>query len=179
VHLSSGIRGAALLHIDDVENDRILVREAIAQSRTPFEYHAADGVEAGMSYLDFGEEYPPAMVLLDYNLGTHTGADFLYWLRELKQMTSIPVVMLSGSPGNCHVQECYAAGANHFITKAVDFHRLQVIVRTLHLSLVSDLSGPDLILELAEYRPDPVKEKPAQKSSLAVARVYGAARHSR
>jgi DNA-binding NarL/FixJ family response regulator len=92
-------------------------------------------------------------------------------------MTSMPVVMLSGSSGNRHVEECYAAGANHFITKAVDFERLQLIVRTLYLSLVSDLRQPNPILGLAEYRPDPSKEKTVKNPSRPVAGVYRSTRY--
>ena len=98
-------------------------------------------------------------------MGGHTGVDFLYWFRETKKVTSIPVVMLSGSSGIRHVTECHAAGANFFISKAEDLERLKQIVRTLHLSFVT-LKPPNPILLLKEYQPDPRDN--ARKTMVAV-----------
>jgi CheY-like chemotaxis protein len=161
VHSSEAGGLVPLLYIDDSENDRLLVREAIALTKTPFLLCQADGMETAIPYflsqrLDGQpKQFPrPALVLLDYDLGNHTGADLLYWLRIMKKISSIPVVMFSGSPGRLHVEECYAAGANHFITKPKNIERLKVIVRTLHLMLLS----PDrlhLFRLLQEYQPDP------------------------
>ena len=146
-----------LLHIDDSADDRTLVREAIDLSGTPFEYQEADGYDAALPY--FQSHGPnghlrPAMVLLDYEMGWHSGLDFLYWLRLMKKITTIPVVMFSGSPGAGHVGESYAAGANYFISKTGDLEHLSMIVRALHLSLVS-AEKPDPIFRLEEYQPDP------------------------
>jgi hypothetical protein len=41
-------------HIDDSADDRVLVRKAIALSRTPFEYHEADGMQSAVAYFKFG-----------------------------------------------------------------------------------------------------------------------------
>jgi two-component system, chemotaxis family, response regulator Rcp1 len=146
-----------LLHIDDSPNDRLLVKVAISQTKTPFIFYEADGLETAMPYFRFhqydGENLHPALVLLDYDMGKTTGADFLYWLRVTRKITSIPVVMLSGSVGGPHVAECYAAGANHFISKPVDLSGLKVIIRTLHMSMPCNGHGP--IAFLQEYQPDP------------------------
>ena len=81
-------------------------------THTPFEFYEANGLDAAMPYFQLADsKHPrPALVLLDYEMGGHTGLDFLYWLRGLKKITGLPVVMLSGSPGRDHVVECYAAG---------------------------------------------------------------------
>jgi CheY-like chemotaxis protein len=147
-----------LLHIDDSAEDRCLVKEAIAITKTPFTYHEAEGLESALSYFQLhgqhGElEQHPAMVLLDYQLdGNSTGVDFLYWLRVRKKITSLPVVMFSGSPGTGHIAECYAAGADHYLTKPNQLERLKRIVRTLHTTLVCNIPGPIRLLD--EYKPD-------------------------
>jgi response regulator RpfG family c-di-GMP phosphodiesterase len=149
-----------LLQIDDSPNDRFLVKEAILLTKTPFKYYEADGLHSAMPYFHCRrqngepEKYPrPDLVLLDYDLGENNGADFLYWLRVTKNMTSIPVVMFSGSPGRPHVAECYANGANHFLSKPNDLVRLKVIVRSLYLSFAI-LKRPGPMAMLAEYRQD-------------------------
>jgi two-component system response regulator len=148
-----------LLHVDDSADDRFLVKEAITLTKTPFTYHEADGLESAMPFFQFhgyhGElEQRPALVLLDYALGgSTTGVDFLYWLRFRKKITSLPVVMFSGSPGTGHIAECYDAGADHYLTKPNELERLKRIVRTLYVGLVSRPPGP--IPLLSEYRLDP------------------------
>jgi CheY-like chemotaxis protein len=153
------VEAVPLLYIDDSANDRLLVKEAISLTSTPFAFYQAEGMESAIPYFqdDGPKQFPhPSLVLLDYDLGDHTGVDFLYWLRTLKKITALPVVMFSGSPGKAHVAECYAAGANHFVRKPKDLARLKIIVRTLHVSFVSLHSpGPIQIQLLEEYRPDP------------------------
>jgi two-component system response regulator len=157
VHSKLAKGAALLLHVDNSIDDRVLVREVIASSRTSFEYHEANAIESAIAFFQFHNgkpRRPPALVLLDYDLGDFTGVDFLYWLRFLKKQTSIPVVMFSGSQGDRHVAECYEAGANYFISKVGDLERLKLIVRALGLSLTT-LNQPGPILLLKEYHPDP------------------------
>ena len=78
----------------------------------------------------------------------------------MKKISSIPVVMFSGSPGKFHVEKCYAMGADHFISKPNDLERLKTIVRILHLSLVSDNKHPSPLVHLPEYQRDPRKGSP-------------------
>ena len=158
-----------LLYVDDSENDRHLVQAAISLTKTPFAFYEANGMESAMPYFQAPEnpgqskKYPrPEVVLLDYDLGNHTGADVLYWLRIIKSISSIPVVMFSGSPGRPHIAECYAAGANHFISKPKNLERLKSIVGALYASFVS-LHQPGPIQLLEEYRPNP-RENPTNGS---------------
>ena len=145
-----------LLHIDDSANDRLFVREAIALTKTPFTVYQADGLETAVPYFRFrqDDEFSPALVLLDFNLGKDTGVDFLRWLRIDKKMTTLPVVVLSGSAEQQDIEDCYAGGANHFLNKPNDLTRLKVIVQSLHLSFAV-LNQPGPLFLLPEYRPDP------------------------
>jgi CheY-like chemotaxis protein len=158
VHSITGNESFPLLHVDDSANERFLVKRAIFVTKTPFALYGAAGLESAIPYfqchLHQPEKFPrPAMVLLDYEMGDHTGADFLYWLRAMKKITSIPVVLFSGSVGNRHVASCYATGANYFISKPKDSQRLKEIVQALYHSLLSQRPGPILLLD--EYQQDP------------------------
>jgi serine/threonine protein kinase len=81
-----------LLYIDDSVNDRLLVREAILLTKTPFAFYQADGLEAAMPYFQFhGHDREPkqpprpALVLLDYDLGNHTGETGLFTSNTLER----------------------------------------------------------------------------------------------
>lgn len=146
-----------LLHIDDNVDDRFLVKEAIALTKTRFKLYEADSFEAAMPYFksrqaDLKTHPCPALVLLDYDLGQFTGADFLVWLRSVKKITSIPVVIFSGSVGEPCITECYANGANHFLAKPNELDRLKIIVHSLYLSF-GVLNQPGPIALLQEYHP--------------------------
>jgi CheY-like chemotaxis protein len=160
--------GLPLLHIDDNEDDRLLIREAISMSGTPFSLHQADSLDSALTYfkshsIDRPNLYPvPALLLLDYDLGGgHTGCDFLRWFRLAKKDTITPVTILSGSSGQRHVAECYAIGANYFLTKPSTLERFKAIATTLYLSLAQ----PELPRHLPEYVPNP-HTAASQKNSL-------------
>jgi CheY-like chemotaxis protein len=160
VRLNAGEGMFPLLYIDDNQNDRFLVGEAISLTKMPLAFYEAADIDSAIPFFQFqkhgreAKEFPcPALVLLDYDLGRQTGADFLYWLRVMKKMVSIPVVMFSGSAGQRNVAECYEQGANYFLRKARDLTCLKRVVRSLHFSIQYKIPGP--ILRLPEYVPDP------------------------
>jgi CheY-like chemotaxis protein len=161
-HASPGHEQLALLHVDDSPHERYLVKHAIFLSETPLKYYGADRLETAMAFFQSHwkdsnpKSHPrPALVLLDYDLAEGTGADFLYWLRLMKKITSTPVVMFSGSVGETCVAQCYAIGATHFLSKPRSLARMKVIVRALYMSVQTSgaRSGPIRLLE--EYLPDP------------------------
>jgi CheY-like chemotaxis protein len=166
VRSNSNDRALPLLQIDDSPDDRHLVEQAIFLTNTQFKFHGAASFEDALPYFqshgDEGEqqEFPcPALVLLDYDLGKSKGTDFLYWLRVMKKMPTVQVVVFSGSANQDDIEDCYANGANHFLSKPNDLTRLKAIVRSLHLSL-SILKLPDPLALLPEYQPDP-REHPS------------------
>src|SRR5689334_13465141 len=121
-----------LLYVDDDEYDRHLVELALRHTNTIFQLYTADGAESAAPYFEFRQQSAaanpcprPKLILLDYDMGTHTGADFLFWLRVMRHLTAIPVVMFSGSVGARHVAECYEAGADHFLRKPVGLKAIQ------------------------------------------------------
>lgn len=151
-----------LLHIDDSEDDRLLVQQAIRRTNSSFTLYSADGANSATPFFEFrkanGEdnEHPrPAIIVLDYDLGVHTGADFLIWLRVVRQITAIPVVMYSGSAGTEHIDECFAAGANHFVRKALRLEGLWNIISALDLCMSFDPPRFGPLSRLPEYRPGP------------------------
>jgi len=145
-----------LLQIDDNPDDRFFFKEAIALTGTPFEYREADSMESAVSYFQSHPEgHPrPDLVILDYRLGRHTGLDFLYWLRSLRNETSVTTAIMSGVPGGQNADQFYAAGANYFLTKPVSLERLKTVIRTLHMGLVSKRQ-PGIVVLLKEYAPRP------------------------
>lgn len=174
MHGSEGDKYLPLLYIEDNATERALVKKAILLTGTHFAFYEADSMESAIPYFQFhSEKHPrPALILLDYELGDHTGVDFLHWLRLMKKISSIPVIMFSGTAGKRNIAECYSTGANHFISKPKDFERLKVIVRMLHQS-IADFPRPGLIRLLQEYQSDPRERSDTQSTRNPTHRLEG------
>jgi CheY-like chemotaxis protein len=98
-------------------------------------------------------------------MGSQTGVDFLRWLRIQMKLTSIPVVMYAGYRGVFHLSDCYAAGANHFLSKPAELTGAKTILRTLHLCISSSPPRFEPLTCLPEYHPDPRKPSNEQNAS--------------
>lgn len=85
-----------------------------------------DGVEA-LDYLYSRGKYAgrppglPALVLLDLKMPRVDGLEVLRKLKGDPAMASLPVVMLTSSREEQDLVQSYAAGANAYVVKPVDF----------------------------------------------------------
>ena len=148
----------ALLHVNDNAGESALIQEAIDHSHTPFTLYAAQGVQPATGYFQFPAHAPyahPDLVLLDFDTFPRTGSDFLYWLRVQKNMTAIPVIMYSGSHPLNRISQSYAAGANHFLSKASELSRIVAIVQTLYYCMSFRTPQFGSLTRLPEYRAEP------------------------
>lgn len=90
---------------------------------------ATDGLEA-LRLLDEDIEQPK-LILLDLNLPRMDGRQFLAELRSRQGLRTIPVVILTSSDAHSDVERSYAAGANCFVTKPMDFLEFQKTVQAV------------------------------------------------
>lgn len=88
---------------------------------------AEDGVEA-LDFLFCRGKYEkrkisqsPKVVLLDLKLPKISGLEVLKAIKEDKQISRIPVVVVTSSKEEPDVKEAYRLGANSFVVKPVDF----------------------------------------------------------
>ena len=127
-----------ILLIEDNPDDADLALRALKKSNVDNEVVAArDGVEA-LDYL-FGTgahagrntAIQPQMILLDLKLPRIDGIDVLLRIRADARTRLLPVVVLTTSMEERDVAASYAAGANSYIRKPVDFDQFMEAVRQL------------------------------------------------
>ncbi|WP_158972486.1 response regulator [Paraglaciecola sp. L3A3] len=131
-------RPITILMADDDEDDRLLTREALEESRVLNELHCVeDGVEL-VSYLKregkYADEeaYPrPSLILLDLNMPRKDGREALQEIKADPSLRTIPVVILTTSKQEEDMVKGYDLGAASFITKPVNFEGLVNLMRTL------------------------------------------------
>ena len=121
---------------DDIELTRIAFAEAGLESRLEV---VRDGAEA-LDYLFARGDYahrdpakPPAIVLLDLNLPKVDGREVVQAIRDNTATRSLPVVVLTTSAEPFDVDASYAAGANSYIRKPVDFEQFLAVIKQIGL----------------------------------------------
>lgn len=117
-----------ILLVEDNMNDAELTIRALHKNNIVNNIiHLKDGASA----LDFifgkGEfagrniNNKPKVILLDLKMPKVDGMEVLQRIKEDKQMSKIPVVILTSSKESPDVSKAYALGANSYIVKPVEF----------------------------------------------------------
>ncbi len=79
-----------------------------------------------------GGDTRPALIILDLNLPGIRGMEVLAALKGDSRIRMVPVVVLSGSSREEDVDAAYAAGANAYLSKPLDYAQLRQTVLSLH-----------------------------------------------
>ena len=128
-------RFRTILLVEDNAKDVELTLEALADSRLANHVDVTrNGIEA-LDYLRCEGAYRerprlnPAAILLDIKMPLMDGIEVLEAIRADESLQTIPVVMLTSSREQPDLKRCYAAGANAFVVKPVDFKEFIDAVR--------------------------------------------------
>lgn len=129
-----------ILLVEDNADDVELTLHAFKQSRIANRITVAPDGQDALDYL-FGEgnyaASPPAdrpqIVLLDLYLPKVTGIDVLRRIKADPRTRAIPVVILTVSQAFSDFAECQRLGAETYIVKPLNFHRLSQITPRLNL----------------------------------------------
>lgn len=126
-----------ILMADDDEDDCILAREALAESRLANDLHFVQDGEELMDYLYRRGKYAqasnsprPGLILLDLNM-PKDGREALRAIKVDPNLRQIPVVILTTSKAEEDIYLSYELGANSFITKPVTFASLVEVMKTI------------------------------------------------
>lgn len=127
-----------ILMADDDEDDCMLAREALAESRLANDLHFVPDGEELMDYLYRRGEYidpsrspRPGLILLDLNMPKKDGREALQEIKSNPHFRHIPIVVLTTSKAEEDIYTSYNLGANSFITKPVTFAALVDVMKTI------------------------------------------------
>jgi CheY-like chemotaxis protein len=128
-----------VLHVDDDPNDTALLRAASQKAGVEFELHNVEDGEQAIAYLKGKGEYAdrtrfrlPALVLLDLKLPRSTGFEILKWIRNDPSLSSMPIIVLSGSELQDDIRNAYAEGANSYLVKPLGFSALVELIKCIN-----------------------------------------------
>lgn len=127
-----------ILIADDDPDDRMLMKDAFAESMLLNPIHFVEDGEELMDYLKrrgkFSDrnQYPlPGLILLDLNMPKKDGREALQEIKSDPELRRIPVIVLTTSKAEEDVLRSYDLGVNCFISKPVTFAGLVEVTRTL------------------------------------------------
>jgi len=112
-----------ILLIEDSQGDAELTRLALQEGTVPVRLVVMeDGVE-GLRYLrregEFSDAARPSLILLDLNLPRLSGREVLSELKNDRELSTIPVLVLSSSAAEQDITESYRAHANCYLQKPI------------------------------------------------------------
>ncbi len=131
-------KGITILLAEDDADDRLLVKEALAEGRVLNELRSVQDGEELIEYLrrqgrytDPEESPRPGLVLLDLNMPRKDGREALREIKADPDLKRIPVVVMTTSKAEEDIVRSYDLGANSYITKPVTFERLVELMKVL------------------------------------------------
>ena len=127
-----------ILMAEDDSDDRLLVKDAVAESRWEGDLRFVEDGEDLLDYLKHRGKYSqpanaprPGLILLDLNMPRKDGREALREIKDDTELRRIPVVVLSTSKAGTDIGRMYDLGANSFIAKPIQFEALVNVMRLL------------------------------------------------
>ena len=127
-----------VLMAEDDSDDRLLVKDAMAESRWEGDLRFVQDGEELLDYLMRRGKYGqpaaaprPGLILLDLNMPRKDGREALREIKADEELRRIPVVVLTTSKAGTDISRMYDLGANSFISKPIQFEALVNVMRIL------------------------------------------------
>jgi CheY-like chemotaxis protein len=130
-------RPITILLADDDADDRMLARDALAESRLANDLRFVEDGEDLMHYLRRTGRFAdadaprPGLILLDLNMPRKDGREALREIKGDSSLRHIPIVVLTTSKAEEDIYRSYDLGVNSFITKPVTFDGLVSVMKAL------------------------------------------------
>ena len=117
-----------ILIVEDNDDDYIATMRAFKKANFANPVQRCTNGDQALDYLfrrgEFsapGKAPRPGLILLDLNLPGTDGRSVLHTIKAAPELLKIPVVVLTTSNAEQDIEQCYAAGANSYVQKPVDF----------------------------------------------------------
>jgi CheY-like chemotaxis protein len=128
-----------VFHVDDSVDDHLLLKAAAEMAQVSFTWDVAESADTAIFYLRTllalngkGSLRWPDLVLLDVLLPQGGGFKVLEFIRAEPKLSSLRVVVLSGSNAPGILEQAYALGANSVLLKPGAFRDLVKLAASLH-----------------------------------------------
>ena len=120
-----------LLVEDNIEDAAVTKRVLLHNKLNGGLVIAASGKEALAALQNRAMADLPQLILLDINLPDISGIDLLTSIKKDKNLSNIPVVILTGSNEDQDIQKSYDMGASSYLVKPISNDALMLVIENL------------------------------------------------
>lgn len=144
-----GGRPIEVLVVDDSEDDVVLLKEAFRDCPMIEFIGTVEDGEQALQFLrrqgEFQASPRPGLVLMDINMPRKNGFEVLTEMRSDKQLSNLPVVMLTTSKQESDILRAYEGGACSFIAKPVSFDTMKTVAGqfAMYWTMVANVPNVD------------------------------------
>lgn len=131
-------KSITILYADDDPEDRMLVEDALSESRLANDLHFVEDGEELMDYLHRRGEYEnladqpyPGLLLLDLNMPKKDGREAIEEIKADPELRRIPIVVLTTSKAEEDIYRSYDLGVSGFVVKPITFSSLTDMIKVL------------------------------------------------
>lgn len=117
-----------IMVVEDNDDDCIATMRAFKKANLHNPVRRCTNGDQALDYLFRRGEFSapdaaprPSIILLDLNLPGTDGRSVLHTIKAEPELQKIPVIVLTTSNAEQDIEQCYAAGANSYVQKPVDF----------------------------------------------------------
>lgn len=121
-----------ILLVEDNYEDAAVTKRVLSHNKLNNDLvMAASGKEALAVLQNKNKADLPQLILLDINLPDISGIDLLTHIKKDKNLSNIPVVILTGSNVNQDIQKSYDLGADSYLVKPISNDALMLVIEKL------------------------------------------------
>ncbi len=121
-----------ILLVEDNYEDAAVTKRVLSHNKLNNDLvMAASGKEALAVLQNKNKADLPQLILLDINLPDISGIDLLTRIKKDKNLSNIPVVILTGSNVDQDIQKSYDLGADSYLVKPISNDALMLVIEKL------------------------------------------------
>jgi two-component system response regulator len=121
-----------ILLVEDNYEDAAVTKRVLSHNKLNNDLvMAASGKEALAVLQNKNKADLPQLILLDINLPDISGIDLLTRIKKDKNLSNIPVVILTGSNVDQDIQKSYDMGADSYLVKPISNDALMLVIEKL------------------------------------------------
>ena len=164
-----------LLYVENDPNDQLLFIRTAARAQVDFSIQAFSDFRAAQEYISGNdpfqdrESYPfPALVLLDFDLGSWCGLTLLKWVRQNPAFSHLTIIMFSDSGLDGRFSDCYRHGADHCVEKPMNIAGMEQVVLCLNRCISAAPMCFAELKNLSHYCPNTLPDRILSRDMVSV-----------
>ncbi len=122
----NGNQPQTVMVVEDFEDNRFMMRRLLEMSG----YHVLEAIN-GEEAVEIARREHPSLILMDLSLPLLDGLAATRRIRQVKELSHIPIVAVSAHDTADFHADALAAGCNDYVTKPIDFDQLEALLNRL------------------------------------------------